>query len=319
MRALLVGNYGVGNLGDEALKEFFLERYSSVEWSVIAMRPEHGEYAPLPAGIRSLLAFRWLRTIRAMRRSDVLVFGGGSLFTDSESIHACVIWGLHALAAKLCGVPYALAFQGVGPFHTSLARWLTRKVVAGSAFISVRDSASFERVQDMNLHTKLVQTSDPIFLFSELEKTSDSSKKVLNIIPRKNPNDAFWQACNARVDQHWDIVNILSFEAVHPGERATLDRLSQLFPGAKVFPIMRLSQAVAPLCDSTVITQRYHGAICAVLAGVDPLIVPQKAGDKLDSLAALLRERGPVRVLSESAERAQNGAEALEQWFSSKA
>ena len=34
MRLLLVGNYGVGNLGDEALREYFLKRFPEVQGEV---------------------------------------------------------------------------------------------------------------------------------------------------------------------------------------------------------------------------------------------------------------------------------------------
>ena len=98
MRYLLVGNYGVGNAGDEILKDYFLERFPGIEWIVCSACPVSGEVWRLPAGVRSFLSFKWLYTLWVLRKSDGMVFGGGSLFTDVESVRACFVWFAHAFA-----------------------------------------------------------------------------------------------------------------------------------------------------------------------------------------------------------------------------
>jgi len=74
MRLLLVGNYGVGNLGDEALKEYFLTRFPEIDWIVVSANPRTGEVARLPMGIRSFFWLRWMATLRAYREADGVVF-----------------------------------------------------------------------------------------------------------------------------------------------------------------------------------------------------------------------------------------------------
>ena len=115
MRCVLVGNYSVGNIGDEALKEYFLSEFPDISWSVVSANPTDPRDVPrLPLGIRSLFT-NWWKTINAIRHADALIFGGGSLFTDIESVWACVIWRAYALLASWCKVPVMLAFQGAGP------------------------------------------------------------------------------------------------------------------------------------------------------------------------------------------------------------
>ena len=147
---LLVGNYGVGNAGDEILREYFLEHFPKVEWQVLSAHPSSGELPRFPGGVRSLFSLRWFRTLRALRKADGIVFGGGSLWTDLESVRACFLWSVHAWFARLCGKPYFLAFQGIGPFRTRVGEWLTRWVIAHASFISVRDSFSFERLSGLS-------------------------------------------------------------------------------------------------------------------------------------------------------------------------
>ena len=84
MKCLLVGNFGVGNLGDEALKDYFLQEFSTVDWTVVSADPQgEKEVARLPGGVRSLLKLQWFKTLFAYRSCDAIVFGGGSLFTDA--------------------------------------------------------------------------------------------------------------------------------------------------------------------------------------------------------------------------------------------
>ncbi|MEK7137506.1 MAG: polysaccharide pyruvyl transferase family protein, partial [Patescibacteria group bacterium] len=143
MQYLLVGNYGVSNAGDEILREYFLERFPEIDWKVLSAHPEKGEFPRFPAGLRSFFSLRWLSTLRELRKADGMVFGGGSLLTDTESVRACFIWFLHAAAAWLLHKPIILAFQGIGPFRTKAGEWCSRWVVRRAAFISVRDEESY--------------------------------------------------------------------------------------------------------------------------------------------------------------------------------
>ena len=164
MRALLIGNYGVGNWGDDALRDYFLTAFPEIEWTVVSasarppVRPERTiPIVPrLPLGFRSL--FRpWWRTLRAIARTDAVVFGGGSLFTDSESLFACFLWGMHACVARFFHRPVFLASQGIGPFRTRLGEGIARSVALRSAFLSVRDTASMARVETWGLNKKCIQ------------------------------------------------------------------------------------------------------------------------------------------------------------------
>ena len=102
MRCLLISNYGTGNHGDVALKEYFLTRFPEVEWIVLSANAQSPRDVPrLPFGLRSLFTTPWWRTLAALRSSDAVIFGGGSLFTDVESVRACLLWWWHACVARM--------------------------------------------------------------------------------------------------------------------------------------------------------------------------------------------------------------------------
>lgn len=289
MRCILVGNYGDGNIGDEALKEAILAKFPEVEWTVLSARPREGELPRLPGGIRSFLRMHWLQTIKAMRQCDAIVFGGGSLFTDSESLRACFLWWIHARVATTAGVPVFLAYQGIGPFHTAIGEWLARDAVRHAAFVSVRDSASAQRVNRWGLNTNVIQTFDPVFA-AYRSSMQERTKKVLTIIPRWNSTPEFLALTkDIAAREQWDAIQILLMQP-DAQEQMIAERLLFMLPGS---PEIVLATTFTTLCDAValsalVITQRYHGALAAIALERECRIVPQKPNDKLDELLPLL-------------------------------
>lgn len=290
MRCLLIGNYGVGNVGDEALKEYFLQQFPEVEWVVLSAAKEYAETPRLLCGLRSLFLTPWWRTVRAYARCDGVVCGGGSLFTDVESRYAPILWAWHAAFAVLFRKRIFLAFQGIGPFRTRMGEWCARWVVRRATFLSVRDRLSFARVERWNVNTKCILSFDPVLslvknsdipqsLLNSQEHYDHSRSKIVLIIPRKNSSKEFWGRAEAMRGQGFGEVRVL--------EPTTLIELCQTMSGV-----------------SFLLTQRYHAGLVALALGVPFEAVPQAPGDKLDALhqedrdCATLHER--VRVGEEA-------------------
>ena len=275
---LLIGNYGVGNVGDEALKEYFLRTFPEVCWVPVSAKPTHLEVPRLPCGFRSLFT-PWWRTVVAYWRCDGVVFGGGSLFTDTESSFAPFLWFGHAALARLFRKPIFLAFQGVGPFRTRRGEWCARWVVRRTAFLSVRDVLSRERVERWKLHKKCILSFDPVLSLIH-NKNIISRSKILFIIPRGNSSKKFWDRSEK--------MRCEGFAGVRVQEPRSLFELSTAISSA-----------------SFLLTQRYHAGIVALALGVPFEAVPQVPGDKLDALNHEDRDLVHLR------ERVRVGEEAL--------
>ena len=297
---MLVGNYGVGNLGDEALKDYFLRSFPEVQWTVISAHPEDQEVPRFPMGIRSLLSLRWVWTLRALQQSRGMVFGGGSLFTDQESVRACFLWGLHAFVARLYGKPYLLAFQGIGPFRTKIGERIARWVVSHAAFLSVRDPLTAERIGSWKMNTKLVQTFDPVFKLMHKEKLHSSTQKIFIIIPRASDvssSDKYHIPAGSTV-------RILLLEPESPTEQALATKIREGNPGSTILPIRTLPELMTEMSHATtVLSARYHGALAAVALGKEVRLLSQGEGDKLASLRNL-PPSGELLELVDTGERA---------------
>jgi polysaccharide pyruvyl transferase WcaK-like protein len=287
MQAILVGNYGVGNLGDEALRLAVVAAHPEVDWTVLSANPGLGELPRLPAGPRSLFLTPWWRTLKAIREADAVVFGGGSLFTDIESPFACFLWWLHVVAANLFHVPVILAFQGIGPFSTAIGERFARSAVGKAASVSVRDRQSEARVRSWFLNNNVVQSFDPVFCLFLDKKRPVEQKNVLTLIPRHNTSSSFVESARKIAESNdFDLLEILLLQGKETGEKDMAERLSsEIGLPARIRTLTTLEELCAAISGSRmVVSQRYHGALAALATGVALRIIAQDEDDKLSSL-----------------------------------
>lgn len=310
MHCVLVGNYGVANLGDEALKDYFLHAFPTIEWSVLSAHSSNSrEYARLPGGIRSFIGTSWWRTVKRIRNSDAMVFGGGSLFTDVESVYACFLWAMHAWVAFMLGKPVHLAFQGMGPYKSTAGEWLARSVARRAASISVRDEASMKRLTTWGLGTKVVQSFDPVFSLMRSQKNNVVSKNVFIIIPRHNSGETLHQEALKLITEtpHIQDVHIVLMQPDDAAEQEGADALHHLLPvRAAIVPVRTLDELMQEVAGAQlVLSQRFHGALAALAVDVPLHIVSQGAGDKHSQLIPYARGERSTDNLSESIEKGE--------------
>lgn len=302
MRCVLVGNYGIANLGDEALRDYFLETYPDCNWTVLSAHPSHPADIPrLPGGVRSLLFTPWWKTIRAIRRSDAVVFGGGSLFTDVESRYACLLWALHVLIARICGTPVLLAFQGMGPYRSLTGEWLARWAARQACFLSVRDPASAQRVAGWGLGINVVHTFDPVFSHMYNKNPATNPKNVFVVIPRHNSGATFREATQQLIaaTPSVDEVRIVLMQPDDRREIAFAESLHAALPlPASIIPAHTLDELMEQAAGARhVLSQRFHGALAALACGAPLTVLPQGEGDKLWELKTFEGERPDTHAL----------------------
>jgi len=273
---VLIGNYGVGNMGDEALKHYFLRTFPEVQWSVLSAHPVVGELHRLPCGMRSLFGTPWWKTFRCMRRCDGVVFGGGSLFTDTESVQACILWWWHAFVARLHRKPVHLAFQGIGPFRTRLGRLCATSVIRRAASLSVRDRFSLARVQFLCPGKEVTLAFDPVYGDTIGSDRVAKEERVLMIIPRKNSSGAFWHLAEETVRREsWDTIEVICLQQ-ETNLPVTCDAVHQVQSWNELLDQLK--------CASFVVSERFHGALAALVLGVPFTVSPQCPEDKFDAL-----------------------------------
>ena len=314
LRAILIGNYGDGNFGDDVLRQYMTETFAC-SWTVVTARPEQQSDVPrIPCGLASLRT-PWARTIRALWRADLVVFGGGTLFTDAESLFACFLWGLHAFVAFILRKPILFAFQGVGPFRTIIGERIARFFFRRATFISVRDTNSYELVSSWKCSVAIVQTADPaILLFDRYRVTiPEDQRKYLTIIPRTQSGRELFDTARTFLNRSPHLATALC--PLQPEKEDPICNAYMYLFDDPILSFQRTpSDLIAFLCESSIIlTQRYHGAIAALSVGIRPHIVPLVSGDKLDVLRREIA--ADANIATHFREQAMAGTKALEQFF----
>ena len=159
------GYYGCGNAGDEAvlagIKQAFRATGAAARLVALSQNPEstrrlHGLDAEYRMNMRSV------RTL--LKRSDLLLSGGGSLLQDTTSLRSLVYYVLVIRMALNAGVPVMFYAQGLGPLRRSLARWLVRLAANRASYITVRDEPSLRLLRSIGVDVPPIEvTADPAF------------------------------------------------------------------------------------------------------------------------------------------------------------
>ena len=184
-RAVLCGYYGKGNGGDEALLVSLLQMLpEQVKPIVLSGNPRETKKL---YGVTSCDRTSAFLILKALKKSDIFIWGGGSLMQDATSIASPIYYGgLMALAQKQ-GLKTIAWAQGIGPLNSAFTRWITRQTLIGCNAISVRDLASAEILTNWNLSA--VVAPDPVWALqsSTVKGLSDFPEPKVAVILRPHP------------------------------------------------------------------------------------------------------------------------------------
>lgn len=194
---LIIGSYGAGNLGDEAMLEVMLRELSPdykcvvLSGNVQDTNKRHAiqAHAHFPFGFRSFLRFTWMKSLQALRHTDVVVLGGGGLFTDSQSKKAVYLWAWHVFVAKLFFKPVIVFANSFGPVEGKLEKIVTRWALRRCQKIILRDEQSKHELEKLGTFEAHVGF-DPVILFSSPLPNKGARKIAVNLRPLKGKFEA---------------------------------------------------------------------------------------------------------------------------------
>lgn len=195
-RVLISGYYGFDNSGDDAILKAIVQDIKkldkNVEIRVLSKSPSQTEKI---YGVKAVDRFNPREVIKEMKKTDLLISGGGSLLQDVTSTRSLLYYlGIMKLA-QICGKPVMVYANGIGPIDGKINRTLTKKVLNKADLITLRDEESKEYVQNMGVKNKNIHvTADPVFTLEavsreDVQKIFESegikkSKKMIGISVR---------------------------------------------------------------------------------------------------------------------------------------
>ncbi|WP_020574978.1 polysaccharide pyruvyl transferase CsaB [Actinopolymorpha alba] len=270
MKLALLGYFGFGNAGDEALlaAEVAALRSAlgpSAEFVVISGDPDHTMAAHrLPAVPRSDFA----EVLRAVRSADGLVAGGGSLLQDVTSARPVAFYGGVMLAARAAGKPVFVYAQGLGPLRRWFNRRLARAALRSASYIAFRDVESMALAAKLGIR-ELELVPDPVLGvdLSLVQSVQPSARLAVALRPWAGSAEWLPVLRSALAELARDIEIVLV--PFHAGQDGQLTRELAASVGLPVVDPAKGHRVVlnAVVGSRAVLGMRLHALITAAAAG----------------------------------------------------
>ncbi len=300
---LIIGNYGAGNLGDDAIFAGICADLQNIGYKgKISLM--HGGFASsedtysgfekypfLPSGIKSKIKGPDKGSLRAIAEADLIIFGGGGLFIDEESIFAPLIW-----KNQVRNKPYIIYSQSVGPLNSFISRFLTAKVFGKASSIHLRDKESVELLKSIGVANETEYSTDAALTWAKsLPGLPKENLMLISLRLWKGLDSNSWRsclkACTKFAAENNMRVKLLAMDLKNRGELEALKNtgLELIVPKSATEAFEWVSRARI-LCS-----MRLHAGIFALAAATPVLMLSYS--QKVNSFFSALNIKSGSEVL----------------------
>ena len=186
---LMSGYYGFNNSGDEAI---LISMHSNIQnlgdnMNIVVLSNDP-EGTKRKYGVDVVHRFKFFKVLRAIRKCDVLLSGGGSLLQDTTSTRSIMYYLSIILAAKLFGKKVMLYANGIGPVSKKSNRFAVKWVLNKVNLITLREENSYDELVSMGVkNPNSFVTADPVFTMDGIEKAAAAKLFADAGLPMKRP------------------------------------------------------------------------------------------------------------------------------------
>ena len=160
---VLSGYYGFDNIGDEAVLYAILsalrKAIKDVEVTVLSNNPDKTKAL---YGVKSVNRWNLKEVAKAIKASDMLISGGGSLLQDTTSGKTIPYYLAIVKIAQFYKKKVVFYSQGIGPVNKGISKWLIKKVVNKVDGIYVRDTSSKRLLEEIGIKKPVGAALDPV-------------------------------------------------------------------------------------------------------------------------------------------------------------
>ncbi|WP_145334474.1 polysaccharide pyruvyl transferase CsaB [Paenibacillus xylanexedens] len=167
-KLVISGYYGFRNSGDEAVLKSILTALQeesqrsnvTIEPIVLSIDPE---WTTSMYGVRAVHRMKLKEVREALKESDGLISGGGSLLQDATGLKSIPYYlGVIKLAQWLKKPTFIYA-QGIGPVHRKIFNPMIKSVFKSCTYVSVRDEQSADYLRRLGLKWNQIHVvPDPV-------------------------------------------------------------------------------------------------------------------------------------------------------------
>ena len=165
---MISGYYGFDNMGDDSILETVVTSLTAakpdIRITALTKKPKTDRRR---FGIRCVARMNLLAVVREMRRSKILISGGGSLFQDSTSKKSLLYYAHIVNLARRMGMKTYILANGVGVIFSEGNKKITAKTVNRADRVTVRDEESLQELVNIGVEREKIRcTADPAFMLS---------------------------------------------------------------------------------------------------------------------------------------------------------
>ena len=176
---VMVGYYGYGNRGDDALLCAIIDdmRAKCPDFCpvVLSKNPKQTE---LDYGVKSIGRFNILKVRKALKNARMLIAGGGSLIQDVTSTRSLMYYLYCLSLAKKLGKKVMLYANGIGPLKKESNKKKSAKVLNTVDVITLRDADSAGFLKEIGVTRPVTEvTGDPAFSLAKCNR--EGADKIL--------------------------------------------------------------------------------------------------------------------------------------------
>ncbi len=277
-KGLVLGYFGAANWGDELILRSFLKAYreilgtAGVKLSVTMKLPPDRAYREslreLYSGIRFVAMSAFLPFSPALSGYRYLFCPGGSLLQNATSDRSLKYY-LSIINRFTGGNRRALLLnQGIGPLRGERFVAATKRTLSRVALFTARDRDTYDYVADAVPKDKLFLSSDGVFACEQdfAPKEDAPPKKVFVFVLREGVAEEAMEFTIGSVPR----THAVDLVALQPVDLEYLRevRVRTVFPHDRVEVIGPLEFARRLPGSTLVVSERYHGLVAALAAGV---------------------------------------------------
>lgn len=223
-KIVICGYHGFANSGDEALLKSVIDtlraKQSDLSITVLSMHPESTKKL---YNVDSVYRYNLIKIRSLFKKSDLFIFGGGSLLQDVTSKRSLYYYLTIINMALKSGIKVMLYGNGIGPLNHPKSRIKTAKCLNKVDLITLRDDLSDKLLAEIGVTTPPIHiTADPAFtlkfenlptsesLLAEAKMTNDKSYAVIAVREWKNSVGDFKNIIAGFCDNLYEKYGIIS-------------------------------------------------------------------------------------------------------------
>lgn len=167
-KLVISGYYGFRNSGDEAvLKSILTALEEESQRSNITIEPivlsGDPEWTTSMYGVRSVNRMKLKEVREALKESDGLISGGGSLLQDATGLKSIPYYLGVIKLAQMLKKPTFIYAQGIGPVNRKIFNPMIKSVFKSCTYVSVRDEQSADYLRGLGLQWNQIHVvPDPV-------------------------------------------------------------------------------------------------------------------------------------------------------------